>query len=286
MPHQMDIDSSLREYLEQAILADGKKPCLVHGGHFFLIHHDTFTNIDGMPDVEYEFVNRSRAFTRYTWHLACQIARNCNRKDRGVMLAVLVNDWQFIHINGTQTKRGHRHRIADKIREAFYDRVPTIPETHTRIMRDYNLDDETLIRFEAERWLFSEVELRRRLGKSLEALFASGDAEKLGLSKKQTESGPIIDLKTDQAQPTTLMHCGSSNCAGEVVELLREIYDRGFRFFVNLYPQECDAPVSSGTQMAQRIFRLKELTVLNVAIPNVNLRTLGRSQALVDLIQF
>lgn len=262
--------TALLSDLESAVLARVREsPCssiLLHAGHFAL---------DGAGEIAQDRlsaeVNRTRGtsdfvmFARRTWELGCRVAKAATRWGKVVQLAVLVNDWQFLQPAGR--RRRALEKMKAKMRADYYRAVPTLPEFHQATLREHGLSPDIVVRDQGDRWMFSENALRERFVRSIRRVFREGRAEELGLEQSFTSSGdPVIRVHSVMDTEVCLIYCGSTNCAGEIAELLRRIYERDVRHFINLYPAACDRPVEAGTKVAQTLHPLRGLTIDNFAL--------------------
>jgi hypothetical protein len=74
-------------------------------------------------------------------------------------------------------------------------------------------------------------------------------------------------MENDLGGRYCLLFCGSTGCAGEVVELLRELQTRGVTRFINLFPFPCREPVVAGTALARQLFQIDKMRIINIALP-------------------
>lgn len=259
--------SDVVDALMQRIVGPNLSPCLIHGGHFILDNHGAEAAdflageyCDSLPAQQFaEFAGR-------TWRLAIDLFQGLQRGGVDAKLIVLVNDWQFLSGRGT-SRREIEKDIARK-RSDYYRRVADLPDFHRGLLVSAGLDTDSIFKASCERWLFSEAHLRTSLASSIKRLFELGLAEERGLAKSFTPSGePIVSVRCALEEQFALLYCGSTNCSGEVVELLRIIHRAGFRAFVNLYPEACLGPVTLGTELARPVYKTRGLEVLNVAVP-------------------
>jgi hypothetical protein len=130
------------------------------------------------------------------------------------------------------------------------------------------------------------MRLRNDLAKTIMDIFKTGRTNEKMLTKSFTDKGePIISISDDFYCKTDLLFCGSTNCAGKVVQLLGELFQRNVQMFINLYPDQCLGPVSSGTMSAKKIFGLHGMAIINVAIPVASLEAISNAEAIVDFVE-
>jgi hypothetical protein len=134
-------------------------------------------------------------------------------------------------------------------------------------MAGYQLPHEQVLPASQERWMFSESVLRLQFAARVRSLIKDEAAVKqLGLSVSFNENGQPIVSTESAGEDCSLLYCGNSGCAGEIVELLNQLYVKGVRRFINIFPGECLVPVKSGTEIARRIFDLKDMKIVNIAV--------------------
>jgi hypothetical protein len=204
-------------------------------------------------------------FSQNTWHAACRAVADCPDGNRP-QLIILVNDWQFLVPKDPEKRR--RESLAASLRREYYNRVPTLPLLHMRTMASCGLPTEQILPASQKHWMFSESGLRQKLAATIRALMKEEPAAKrLGLYKHfDGKWQPIVCAQSEDGTRYPLLYCGNSNCAGEVVELLRDLYTRQVRHFVNVFPAQCKVPVETGTEIARQLFGLDGMTVANIAV--------------------
>jgi len=244
-----------------AELSECQSDVVIHAGHFVLESTGGWLSDhledDSPPSPINEFVD----FAHFTWNLAVRAIAEHPRSRAQVL--TLVNDWQFVRFSlGARRKA---ELLADEFRNKYYAQTNTLPEFHNRVLHSFGLSDVCVLKADEQRWLFSERRLRDGLAEALGGLLKQNDRR---LHIKVTENGePIVDVVSPAIGEYSLLYCGNTNCAGEVVELLRQLYDRGVRHFVNLFPDTCFGPVTTGTLLANELFDLNGMMVINVSIP-------------------
>src|SRR5690242_16426058 len=124
----------LEEAVADSILTSTSPTVLLHAGHFSLdggagdaADDHLSGDVSGRPGVK-GFVR----FARWTWELACRVARRATDRGKRVELAVLVNDWQFLRSSRESRREGERH--AAILRDAYYSKIPTIPSFHREML--------------------------------------------------------------------------------------------------------------------------------------------------------
>jgi hypothetical protein len=203
--------------------------------------------------------------TAASWEMACEAIQRT--PDKNVKLMVLANDWQFLLPHQGNVRE--RKRQAARVRREYYDRTPGLPHYHWAEMQRRGLHLEQVLHADAKHVLFSESELRQQLQSSLDPFLHDNErAEKFGLRKHFSPTGePIVDVESDFGGRYCLLFCGSTGCAGEVVELLHQLQLRNVTRFINLYPFPCREPVITGTGLARQLFQIESMRIINVALP-------------------
>ncbi|HTQ80594.1 MAG TPA: hypothetical protein VMM92_11395, partial [Thermoanaerobaculia bacterium] len=260
---KVEVGPALTAKLDQEIAAAGPARIVVHAGHYVL---DGSSLALTEEIEEMAAMGDFAAFTRYSWRLGCELVAAALGRGQTAQLMVLVNDWQFVR--DTAGTRRDSERFAAQLRQQYYERRSSLPEHHLQVLTELGLKAADILKATEDRWLFSESDLRTALGRSVAALFAAGKAEERGLTRHFQPSGdPVITVCSSMGAEMNLLFCGSTNCAGEVIELLRELSERDLGLFINLYPRPCLAPVSTGTILAGQLYGLHGLRVVNVALP-------------------
>jgi hypothetical protein len=262
------VEAELPQILERELDSEKfkDKPVVIHSGHYFLnIEDGEATDYMHDPDsAKPAFADLVR-FSTKTWEVACDSVAARSTKQH-CQLMVLVNDWQ--HVIPKEPTRRQREQKADHLRMMYYIGVPSLPWFHLNAMTSRNLDPWVhFFPFSCDQYLFSESRLRARFATTLKTVMKDPvRAAELGVTTEHDGNNePIISLQTD-GQSCTLLHCGNANCAGEVVELLKELYERGVRNFINIYPGCCHIPVESGTEISRQLFGLDGMEVVNIAV--------------------
>lgn len=244
------------------------QPVVIHAGHYFLEIAESGAATDRLNHANLdrsELIDHFALFSRETWETACRITAASPAENRP-RLVILVNDWQYFVPK--ESSRRQREQAAARLREEYYAKTPMLTEFHSRTMTCCGLPQEQILPASRAQWMFSESGLRAKFAATLKSVMKDPvRAEQLGISKRLNEDKePIISVKMD-GQQCTLLHCGNAGCAGEVVELLRQLYEeKGVRNFINIFPGCCRVPVENGTEIAQRLFGLDGMEIVNIAV--------------------
>jgi hypothetical protein len=257
-----ELDSLLISELARADV----EPLVIHAGHYALVRSREGVATDCLNESSFPGVDLGFAeFSRSTWESACRVIATKHVRARA-QLMVLVNDWQFL--SSVEDSRGANERAAAIMRNEYYRVTPTLPLSHLQQLARHNLSDDVIFRYSEERWLFSESALRHELKAVIGEVIADKTrASEAGVHKYFNENGePVVDACDEDSGRFCLLYCGNTNCAGEVISLLENLYKRGVRRFLNIYPMQCREPVGVGTRLADRLFNLGDFQITNVAV--------------------
>lgn len=204
------------------------------------------------------------AFTRHTWHAACDAIAAARSMD--ARLLVLVDDIQFVRPALTDVPA--RERLAAALAGTYFRATAALPSWHTRVLRDHGIDDGRLMRHGPQRVVFSERELRAQAVTHIRERLHAADASRAGLTANDDESR--ITVSHPDHGDYCLVHSGHTSCAGGYLELLASVHRAGVRTLISLIPMRCLGPVTLGTALAPRLFGIDGMAVINVAIPDVS----------------
>jgi hypothetical protein len=238
---------------------------VIHAGHYLLFPGENMvTDFFYNPSDAAQWVRDFRWFSELSWRTACAVAARRPVALRPRMI-ILVNDWQ--HMPTVSLDRRENEKSLTRLRREYYEREFPLPSLHKRIMALDGLQPEDILPASEKQWLFSESALRAQFAKTIKSVMKDpANAARLGLEKRlDSNREPIISVETE-GQSCSLLHCGNANCAGEVVELLRQLFERGVRNFINIYPGQCDLYVERGTEISRQLFGLEGMEIENVAV--------------------
>ena len=256
---------------------------VVHAGHFIIDSsgswaRDHLSSEESLPEGLESFIE----FTRITWDIACTAVMATPEPVRPYLFT-LVNDWQFISIS--LPKRRKQESLAAAIREEYYRQTPSFPNFHLGVMAARGIEESRVFKASDERWLFSESDLRHQLARTVRTLLRNGKGAEMALARTFDENGhPKVSVTSSLAGEYCLLFCGSTNCAGEVMQLLKDLHERGVRRCVNLYPYQCMGPVLTGTNLAREMFGLLGMKVINLAVPFLP-HSDGLARVAVDVVE-
>jgi hypothetical protein len=200
------------------------------------------------------------AFTKFTWEMACAAVAS----SRNAQLLVLVDDVTFVRPLLGDTRV--REKLGDALASQYLQAVTQLPSYHLDALAGNGLTAEQVCKQSDARWTFSERELRIAHVRRLKALIKSGSA---GSVLKANPDASEITVTLAEHGDHCLVQSGHTNCAGGYMELVASLYERGVRRLISLVPMRCLGPLVVGTSLANNLFALDDLTIVNVAVPDV-----------------
>lgn len=198
-------------------------------------------------------------FPSLSWELGVQIVAQLRQIGNAPALITFVNDWQYV----PKTWPGG----AQAARKLFYEKYSFPLPTYESTLLKYGLDHSVLGDLGRHSGFVSEHWLRRRLARHLSNMKRKGlpGAERL-YRATQPDGSPCMRFEPTQGADVCLVVYGSSDCAGEMTELLHLANADGFRTIVNLYPLQCENPVNEGARRGIDLFNLKEFRIINCGL--------------------
>lgn len=252
-------ETEMLELLQEQLLGSNGQDLVIMGGHFMLFYDPesnslvpgVFQDLQG-ESIRAKVSDRVGVFPLYTWDLALKIggAYKVRTKNR-VRFLLLINDWQYIPQLGS----------AGEHRERFYRHFQSLPSSYKKSMKAQGLFSEADILPSRKNSLaFPETWLKYRFQKSATKLVQQGKLERkyVGDGLKETEIS-FVDKNGNYSQ---LISCGVTGCAGEITEMLREVYACGHRLILIFAPNECHSPVIVGIEIALTLYELKGMKVV------------------------
>lgn len=203
-------------------------------------------------NIRNKVAERVGVFPLYTWELALKVgAEYKDKTKRDVRFLLLINDWQYVPQVGS----------AGEHRETFYKRFQGAPASYMKSMEAQGVfAKESILPSRKNDYVFPETWLKYRFQKSASKLVRQGKLERkyIGGSSKETEVS-FVDKEGNYNQ---LISCGVTGCAGEITEMLREVYECGYRLILIFAPNECHASVTVGVEIALRLYELEGMKVV------------------------
>ncbi|MFI6499686.1 LPD16 domain-containing protein [Nonomuraea typhae] len=226
---------------------------VIMGGHFMLFENEEGRLVSGIIEEQDSEVMRRRiagrvgVFPLYTWRMSVDLLR----EHPEARLLLLVNDWQYVPQNG---------RPAGELRAEYYDGFTQLPSSYEKELRSAGLSPDSMLPSRKHPLAFPETWLKYRFQKTAAKLVKQGRLEKRYL--ESSESKPEVSFLDDNGNYRTLMSCGITGCAGEMTEMVAEVYDAGYRRLLVFAPGECLNPVETGVDIALSLYGLPGMTVI------------------------
>ena len=240
----------------------------VHAGHFMLIpfvhtaeqkkcvpailqeldeYEDNGNQAQWKATVERLIAN----FPMTTWQMGVELVSLLGQANREAKLLTLVNDWYFL--------RGIS--VATKQRRQFYECQNLVP-SYEKALYAVGLNEDDILQLGPHSKWVSEYWLRRSAERRLKATNHPS-------LRRRISSDGIKELVFDdlQSECRQLLCGGRADCAAEVSELLYLLNKKGYTALVNFIPRECEEPVNNGCEQAMQLYGIKNLRVLNIALP-------------------
>ncbi|WP_033727332.1 hypothetical protein [Pseudomonas cremoricolorata] len=227
-------------------------------GHFMLFF-DASTNrlIPGVfEDIANESLRvivkkRVGIFPSYSWGLGVKIADayiDLNRRPASLIL--LINDWQYTpSLDGSEYLRSSYYssfalpeRYADELKRASFTPLRKICASHKHPL------------------CFPETWLKNRFQNEASRLVKKGKLQSRYLPEKPNMSEVSFIDSTGHEMP--LVSCGMTACAGEITEMISEVYKNGARMLILLAPAECHHAIRKGVEIALSLYDFEPMKVL------------------------
>ncbi len=267
-------ESEMLDVLQDQLQSPYGQDLVIMGGHFMLFYDpDSNTLVPGIfqdllnEDIRSKVCNRVGIFPLYTWELALKIGGDYSVETKSkVKFLILINDWQYVPQTGS----------AGEHRELFYRKFREIPISYRESMKAQGLFSKLdILPSRKNNIAFPETWLKYRFQKSATKLVSRGKLEKkyVGDNSNETE----ISFVDEDGGYNPLISCGVTGCAGEITEMLREVYEVGHKLILIFAPHECHVSVKAGVEIALKIYELKGMKVV-VADPG------GSGEMSVDAI--
>lgn len=243
--------------------SEGVKSVACQAGHF-LVYYDHTEDLL-LPGVAEE-LNGPRHnlikqevgfFPILTWELGINLLTSICVGMKSIL--VVVNDWQYI------PKEVERSRFYSIYSDLFpsYDKL--LSDT-----TDINILMPKLLKHGTKTDpFFSETSLRnqynRNITKTIDSIKLNDEIE-LFSNGNEIECSLIDTVGRKQEVYCTGKH---ANCTQEIAELNRQMKKLASNdLFINIFPLVCKEYVTSGTELAFSLFKLKKYTVINIGMPS------------------
>ncbi|MFI6392331.1 LPD16 domain-containing protein [Nonomuraea sp. NPDC050547] len=247
-------EQELRDVVNRELAGAGAGSDLViMGGHFMLFENEEGNLVSGIIEEQDSEVMKRRIagrvgiFPGYTWRLSVDLLRDHPE----ARLLLLINDWQYVPQNG---------RPASELRAEYYEGFNQLPSSYEKELRSVGLSPDSMLPSRKHPLAFPETWLKYRFQKTAAKLVKQGRLEKRYL--EAGESKPEVSFLDDNGNYRTLMSCGITGCAGEMTEMVAEVYNAGYRTLLVYAPGECLNPVETGVDIALSLYGLPGMTVI------------------------
>ncbi len=108
---------------------------------------------------------------------------------------------------------------------------------------------------------YPETWLKYRFQKSADKLVKAGRLERRVLDNGPN-AGTEVSLVDENGDYKPLITCGVTGCAGEVTEMISEVYKANHRLLLIFAPGECFQPVKTGVDIALSLYGLSGMKVI------------------------
>ncbi|WP_049575333.1 LPD16 domain-containing protein [Nonomuraea sp. SBT364] len=251
-------ERELRDAIARDLPGEDLASLVVMGGHFMLFEDATSGRlVPGVIEEQADATMRRRiagrvgVFPGYTWQLSAGLLRDYAAEGVDSRLLLLVNDWQYVPSAG---------RPASELRAEFFAGFTALPASYEEILRDAGLSASDVLPSRKHPLAFPETWLKYRFQKSADRLVKQGRLEKRYLDSGSGDS-EVAFLDAD-GNYRTLISCGITGCAGEITEMVAEVYRAGYRAILIFAPGECLMPVQTGVDIALSLYDLPGMRVV------------------------
>ncbi|MCK2216227.1 hypothetical protein MF672_020835 [Actinomadura sp. ATCC 31491] len=251
-------EQELRQAIARELPADGLADLVVMGGHFMLFEDPSSGRLTpGVIEEQRDETMRGRiagrvgVFPGYTWRMSIELLNEYAAAGADARLLLLVNDWQYVPTGG---------RPASELRAEFFAGLTALPASYEKALREAGLTQDVVLPSRKHPLAFPETWLKYRFQKAADRFVKEGRLE-----KRYLDSGPrdteVAFLDAD-GNYRTLISCGITGCAGEITEMVSEVYKAGHRNLLIFAPGECLMPVETGVDIALSLYDLPGMRVV------------------------
>ncbi|MEU4575384.1 LPD16 domain-containing protein [Nonomuraea sp. NPDC023979] len=251
-------ERELRDAIARELPGEDLANLVVMGGHFMLFEDAASGRlVPGVIEEQADETMRRRIagrvgiFPGYTWEMSAGLLRDYAAAGVDTRLLLLVNDWQYVPSAG---------RPASELRAEFFAGFAELPGSYEKILREAGLSAEDVLPSRKHPLAFPETWLKYRFQKAADRLVKQGRLEKRYLDSGSGDS-EVAFLDAD-GNYRTLISCGITGCAGEITEMVSEVYRAGYRAILIFAPGECLMPVQTGVDIALNLYELPGMRVV------------------------
>lgn len=252
-------EGELLELLLTELSSAEQRDLVIMAGHFMLFLDETSGCL--VPGVMEErsspmrerIARRVGIFPGYTWELGVRIAEQLHQRFDAIKFLLLINDWQYV-----STSSGP----ASELRRAFYERFDALPASYRAVLeRSGKFSERNVLASRKHAVAFPETWLKYRFQKSADKLVKAGRLERRVLDGGP-DAGTEISLVDENGDYKPLITCGVTGCAGEITEMIAEVYKAQHRLLLIFAPGECFQPVKTGVSTALSLYELSGMKVI------------------------
>lgn len=257
--HQLvDSEEVLLNLIRQELENCDQKEVVIMAGHYMLFMDEVNGSLAPgvMEEQENEIIKnrikqRVGIFPHYTWTLGVKIAEEFHKKFDQTHFLLLINDWQYVPTTNVS---------ASELRQQYYDHF-TFPKSYLEVLKESVIFDESHILSSRKQELaFPETWLKYRFQKSATKLVKENKLEKKILNEQTNETE--VSFLDQDGNYKTLISCGVTGCAGEITEMISEVYKSGKRLLLMFAPGECYQPVKTGVEIALDLYSLTGMKII------------------------
>ncbi|MEU4833948.1 hypothetical protein [Streptosporangium sp. NPDC023615] len=251
-------EQELRDAIARELPAQDLPGLVVMGGHFMLFEDEASRRlVPGVIEEQAGETMRRRIsgrvgiFPGYTWELSAGLLREYAAAGVDSRLLLLVNDWQYVPTTG---------RPASELRAEFFEGFTALPPSYEKVLREAGLSAADVLPSRKHPLAFPETWLKYRFQKAADRLVKQGRLEKRYLAGGSGDSE--VAFLDAAGNYRTLISCGITGCAGEITEMIAEVYRAGHRAILIFAPGECLMPVQTGVDIALSLYDLPDMRVV------------------------
>ncbi|MEU8265848.1 LPD16 domain-containing protein [Sphaerisporangium sp. NPDC049002] len=256
-------EQELRQALDRELSGFDLDRLVIMGGHFMLFEDDASGRlVPGVIEEQKSDTMRRRIagrvgiFPGYSWTMSVDLLKSYSEVCDDVRLLLLINDWQYVPTAG---------RPASELRAEFFEGFTRLPAEYEKVLRNSGLSPDRVLSSRKHALSFPETWLKYRFQKAADKFVKQGLLEKrvLETGKEDTDRKDTeVAFLDAEGNYRTLISCGITGCAGEITEMISEVYRAGYRAIVIFAPGECLAPVQTGVDIALNLYRLTGMLVV------------------------
>ncbi|QTL52736.1 MULTISPECIES: LPD16 domain-containing protein [Priestia] len=254
----VESEEKLLNLIRNELKVSEYKDLVVMAGHFMLFMDEHKNElIPGVIEEQDNQIIRERVeqrvgiFPKYTWELGVEIAKEFSDEFDEKKFLLLINDWQYVPAKNVS---------ASELRAQFYEKF-SFPTSYMKVLENSKVFSErNILKSRKHDLAFPETWLKYRFQKSANKLVKEGKLEKKVLNN-QTKDSEVTFLD-ENGNYKTLISCGITGCAGEITEMISEVYKDGKRLMLVFAPGECYQPVKTGVEIALNLYKLTGMKII------------------------